>query len=156
MIEITSKVDLIKSHFEQLLYNFTEALPSYTFKPENVDITSRKLEIKVDLAHVDRVKEIVEAIRQNFPPGLQVALSTNTLEKAYLEIEKKNDGNEGSFSTEKVNQMMDDLFRNKPIGGITFLNSLRLIIRNKFSFLIQNTFELVKMVELFKGKLGRG
>jgi ABC-type multidrug transport system ATPase subunit len=105
------------------------------------------MEIKIELSQVGRVKEVVEAVRNHFLPGLQISLSTNTLERAYLEIEKRtSEADVPTVSTETVYQIMDQLYARQDNYGPSFFRALILIIKNKVKYLTQNTFEFVKVI----------
>lgn len=148
LITITSRNDQPKEYFEELLRGFEGSVHNYQFSPKNVQIGPRKMEVKVSLAEVGRVREIVEGIRQNFPPDLQISLSTNTLERAYLDIEKKvHESITGSeLNEDRLPAILDRLYSSPNSALLTPFRAIWLIAKNKLHYLTQNTFEFIKVI----------
>lgn len=128
----------LKSAIEEAVGN------GFKFTDNNYAIEDRKLELKLSVKDKENAIPVFRAIQSKVPNSAFVSIGTNTLERAYIEIDKTLH-KESSFTDENLlTSILSRLY--KPDSRASVLKTIILIARNKINFLIHNILELLKIV----------
>ena len=104
-----------------------------------------KIEIKIPLFDRDKIFDILNFIKLKFSKDYDFSINSNTLEKAYFEIEEK-------FETENLKHSefkIDDLKNLYKKEETSTLKKLFLIIKNKFDNFFTDKTEIIKTVTIY-------
>ena len=145
LLEIIAPVNQPREYFLGIKQNIENRVGlDFLFKDDDINVFDRKLELKIDIKDKLKMERIMEAIKLFLPEGTFVTIGTNTLEKAYIEIDKSLH-KDHAFSDEKsLFKILDRLY---PINHeVSYLNAVWLISKNKYHFLINHILELIKIV----------
>ena len=114
------------------------------FQEEDWVSFGSKIEIKVNRANMGKISQILKSIKNNLPAQAFITFETNTLEKAYIEIDKKLHLNRDTNEEALLNQIFDNLYG--PQTGSSVLKNTLLVAKNRFSFFRTDFVESFRLV----------
>lgn len=114
---------------------------------KNIFFDFIKIEIKIPLEDRDLIFEILNFIKLNFSKDYDFSINSNTLEKAYFEIEEKfqSENFKASDSDFKITDL-NNLYKNKTTS---LSKKIFLIIKNKFDNFFTDITEIIKTISIY-------
>lgn len=120
-----------------------KTFPEIGITDSDFKLMDKKLEIRIPLKHTRHIVKILQHLQQNLSNEAILNINTNTLEKAYIEIDK-NLHKTNDFATEEfLENTLNNLYSKNPKTNAKM--QIYLIAKNKCQFLINDSLELVKL-----------
>jgi ATP-binding cassette subfamily A (ABC1) protein 3 len=142
-MEVISDDPVPASTFEQFVKNVNSTLQTTAINPADYVISDRKIEIKIGLSQTKSISKLSGAIKANVPAGMIFTVNSNTLEKAYIEIDKDLHKDSKINNFENLVEVLKRLYTNKKS---TAVEKIKIIFINKFLFLSTNPIEIFKIL----------
>ena len=157
-IIVTGKVDDIKNKFgvgytlsitsknkgynEPLFLNLKQSL-NEEFGITTLEYNESKMDISVSIEQIKQINKIMRHVKKNIPDHFDISVDSNTLEKAYFEIDKLNQVESEESKEEQVDFILSRLYTKKKLG---FIRKVGLIMNNKLQFTVTNILEVIKLL----------
>ena len=113
---------------------------------DKVKFSKRKVIVKIELKNKNDMGNILTFIKKNLPDKFNMVLNSNTLEKAFLEIDKLHQKDSEKITKAKTHKIIDNLFTKKKISSVS---KIILIIKNKINFFFSDFLEVFKLLSLY-------
>lgn len=145
LVEITTENEQKRDYFLDLKKKIEiENGSNFVFNEGDFHVSDRKLELKVGLKDKINIEQLIQAIKKQKPEGSFVTIGTNTLERAYIEIDKKLHEGAVFVDDNALKSILDRMYT--PNFHLSYLKAVYLIVKNKLVFLIHNALELMKLI----------
>lgn len=142
VIEVISDHPVPSSVFEEYLAQVNGSIEQ-DLQLVQTKIQDTKIEIEIKIAQAKHVAVILCALRGLIPPGMYLTINSNTLEKAYVEIDRQLHKQAGTSQELAAEEFLTNLYTGKQASG---LETIWIIIKNKWLLLLNSTIEFFKLV----------
>ena len=120
----------------------------------NFRIKKRKMFIIIPINKKKEIKKILEIIEKKKPSQISFSINSNTLEKAYIEIENQASKKDIIYTTEEIKKIMFSLYTNKKANFFYKLYKiaifkLKFISKDILQFIFLLSFYIIFAVGLF-------
>ena len=132
-------------NFKEDLVNISDLMKN-KYGEKMVKYSKRKIVFKIELENKNNLENILKFIKKNLPEKFNMVLNSNTLEKAFLEIDKLQQKNSETLTKAKTQKIIDNLYTKKKLNSLSKIN---LIIKNKINFFFSDFLEVFKLLSLY-------
>ena len=132
--------------FEQFIKSVNDSLQTNAILLDSCQINERRLEIRIGLSQIKHINKLIGAIKENVPPDMIFTVNSNTLESAYIEIDKDLHKDSKINSQKNLSAVLSRLYTHTRSSAFKLFT---LVLSNKFLFLSTNFYELFKTLATY-------
>jgi ATP-binding cassette subfamily A (ABC1) protein 3 len=143
VLEIISNEPVNNSIFESLINKINSSFGSQLIEKNDFVVSERKVEIKIGLQKIKNIKTVLTEIGKSIPHGMFMTINSNTLESAYIEIDKDIHKNNKLNDPSHLISVLQKLYLDKKTSA---LRKVVILMNNKLKFLTSDFFEMFKII----------
>jgi ATP-binding cassette subfamily A (ABC1) protein 3 len=142
IIEVISSEPVHSYIFEDLLNNVNSSIDQNLLLTAS-KIQDTKMQIEIKISQTKFMADFLRVMRQLMPENMYLTVNSNTLEKAYIEIDRNLNKNANFDSELDIQDVLKGLYSNRKLSS---LDVIWLIVKNKWLLLRSSTIEFFKVL----------